>query len=50
MSSPRYSHVAFLVPDTVITPPCDEIQDMLDDNDLIEEFNLEENQELTIIA
>ena len=50
LSSPRYSHVAFLVPDTVIQPPCDEIQELLDDDDLIEDFQLVDDQELTTIS
>jgi hypothetical protein len=38
MSTPRYGHVAFLVPDNVLTPPCQ--LDLLDESELFEEFQI----------
>jgi len=48
MSTPRYGHVAFLVPDNVLTPPCQ--LDLLDESELIEEIvdDLTETSETTL--
>ncbi len=43
MSIPRYSHVAFLVPDNVNIPPCQVLEDILDESELIEEFKLDDD-------
>ena len=41
LSAPRYSHVAFLVPDNILVDPCPVKDDQeLDDQELIGEFQL----------